>query len=134
MASMVRAVLSLWISLFQSAAALFRSRRDQAIVKVALRQQLEIYARRDRRPRLSPLDRAFWVALSRLWPRWKSVLVVVQPETVVRWHQRRFRAYWRSISTPGSGRPPISEEIRALIARMASRRPLVRHSERPDEY
>jgi len=117
---MVRAVLTLWISVFQSAAALFRSRRDQAIVELALRQQLAIYARRHRRPRLLPLDRAFWVALSHLWPRWKSVRVVVQPETVVRWHQRRFRAYWRSISTPGSGRPPISDETQALIVRMAT--------------
>lgn len=48
------------------------------------------------------------------------VLVIVQPETVVRWHKRRFRAYWRSISTPGPGRPPISNEIKALIVRMAT--------------
>jgi hypothetical protein len=48
----------------------------------------------------------------------------VQPETVVRWHKRRFRAYWRSISTPGPGRPPISEEIKALILRMATENPL----------
>ena len=46
--------------------------------------------------------------------------MVVQPETVVRWHQRRFRAYWRSISTPGPGRPPISDETKALIVRMAT--------------
>jgi transposase InsO family protein len=120
MASMVRSVVTLWISVLPSAAALFRSRGDQAIVELALRQQLAIYNRRHRRPRLLPLDRAFWVALSHLWPRWKSVLVVVQPETVVRWHQRRFRAYWRSISTPGPGRPPISDETRALIVRMAT--------------
>jgi transposase InsO family protein len=58
--------------------------------------------------------------LSRLWPRWRSVLIVVQPETVVRWQQRRFRSTWRSISTPGPGRPPILEETRALIVRMAT--------------
>jgi hypothetical protein len=66
------------------------------------------------------MERAFWVALSRLWPRWKSVLVVVQPDTVVRWRKRRFWAYWRSISTPGPGRPPISVETKALIIRMAT--------------
>lgn len=42
--------------------------RDQARVELALRQQLAIYARRHRRPQLLPLDRAFWVALSQLWP------------------------------------------------------------------
>ena len=100
--------------------ALFRSQQNQAIVEIALRQQLAVYARRRPRPRLSPVDRAFWVALSRLWPQWKNVLVIVRPETVVRWHQRRFRAYWRSISTPGPGRPPISDETKALIVRMAN--------------
>jgi transposase InsO family protein len=120
MASMVRVVITLWIAIVRSCAALFRSRQDQALVELALRQQLAIYARHHPRPRIAPIDRAFWVALSRLWPHWKSVLVVVQPETVVRWHQRRFRSYWRSISTPGPGRPPISEETKALIVRMAT--------------
>ena len=117
---MVRAVITLWMSMLRSCAALFRSRQNQVIIELALRQQLAIYARRQPRPRIAPLDRAFWAALSRLWPRWKSVLVIVQPDTVVRWHRRRFRAYWRSISTPGPGRPPISEETRALIVRMAT--------------
>lgn len=117
---MVRAVISLWISILQASAAFFRRRQDQALVELALRQQLAIYARRHPRPRLVPLDRAFWVALSHLWPRWKSVLAVVQPETVVRWHRQRFRDYWRSISTPGPGRPPISAETKELISRMAT--------------
>jgi len=62
------------------------------------------------RPRLTQVDRAFWVALSRIWPRWKEVLCIVQPETVVRWHRRGFRLYWRPISQPGPGRPRISPE------------------------
>jgi len=98
----------------------FRSHREQAVVDLALRQPLAAYAQKRTRPKLSPLDRAFWVMLSRLWPRWKNHLVVVRPETVVRWHRNGFRRYWRSISTPGPGRPPISEETKALIIRMAS--------------
>jgi len=114
------AVVSLWVSIVRSCAALFRGRRDQAIVELALRQQLVVYARRQPRPRFSPLDRVFWVALSRLWRRWRSALVIVQPETVVRWQKRRFREHWRSISTPGPGRPSISAETKALIIRMAT--------------
>jgi hypothetical protein len=117
---MVRAVIILWISIIRSCAALLRSRQSQAIVELALRQQLAIYSRRHRRAWIVPIDRAFWVALLPLWPHWKSVLVVVQPETVVRWHQRRLRSYWRSISTPGPGRPPISLTTEALIVRMAT--------------
>jgi transposase InsO family protein len=108
------------ISILRSARALFRSREEQAIVELALRQQLAVYAQDRPRPRLSPLDRAFWVALSRRWPRWRESLVVVRPETVIRWHRQRFRRYWRSISTPGPGRPPISKEIQELIVRMTT--------------
>jgi putative transposase len=116
----MRKLLLLLISFLRSVPALFRSREEQAIVELALRQQLAVYAHQQRRPRFSPLDRAFWVALSRFWPRWKNHLVVVRPETVVRWHRQGFRRYWRSISTPGPGRPPIDEETKALIIRMAT--------------
>ncbi len=116
----MRTLLILLISILRSVRALFRSREEQAIVELALRQQLAVYSRDRPRPRLSPLDRAFWVALSRLWPLWKDHLVVFRPETVVRWHRQGFRRYWRSISTPGPGRPPISKEIRELIIRMAT--------------
>ena len=107
-------------SLIRSAVALFRSRREQAIVELTLRQQLVVYAQKRPRPTLTPLDRAFWVALSRFWPRWKDTLVIVSPDTVVRWHRRGFRRYWTLVSKPGPGRPSISEEIQDLIRRMAS--------------
>jgi transposase InsO family protein len=113
------AAATLVIAILRSVFALFRSRRDQALLELALRQQLEVYARRHRRPRLSPLDRAFWVALVHLWPRWKQALVIVKPDTVARWHREGFRRYWRSISLPGPGRPRISGEARDLIVRMA---------------
>ena len=116
----MRTLAILTISLLRCFLALFRSREEQAIVELALRQQLAVYAQKRPRPKLSLLDRAFWVALSRLWPRWKNHLVVVRPETVVRWHRNGFRRYWRSISMPGPGRPPISEETKALIVRMAT--------------
>jgi len=108
------------VSILRSIPALFRSRGERVIVELVLRQQISVYAQGRPRPRLSPLDRAFWVALSRLWPRWKDHLVIVRPETVARWHREGFRRYWRSISTPGPGRPPISEETKALIIRMAT--------------
>jgi len=116
----LRALALLLVSMLRSCPELLRSSKDQALVELALRQQLAVYVHRHPRPRLSPLDRAFWVALSRLWPRWRSVLVLVQPETVVRWHREAFRGYWRRISTPGPGRPPIPVETKALIVRMAT--------------
>jgi putative transposase len=63
------------------------------------------------RPRLRPGDRLFWVALSRLWRGWKQALVIVSPDTVLRWQRRRFRNYWTRLSRgPVVGRPPITPE------------------------
>jgi len=115
----VQALLDLTTVLLRSILAFFRSRNQQAIVELALRQQLATYAQTRPKPKLTPLDRAFWVALLRLWPRWKEVLVIVKPDTVVRWHHKGFRLYWRWISKRGPGRPRISKEVRALIRRFA---------------
>ncbi len=116
----MRALVIFTSLLLRSLLALLRRRQEQAIVELALRQQLAVHVQKCARPKLSPLDRAFWVALSRFWSRWKDALVIVSPETVVRWHRRGFRSYWRSISKPGPGRPPVSEEVQALIRRLAT--------------
>ena len=102
---------------------MLRTRQEQAVVELALRQQLAIYAQKQPRPRLTAADRGFWIALRQLWPRWRNALVIVRPETVIRWHRRGFRLYWRSISRPGPGRPRISPEVREIIARMARENP-----------
>ena len=116
---MIDALLRYLGILIATIPALFRGRSSQAVVELALRQQLAIYAHRNPRPRLSPFDRVFWVALSRFWSDWKTVLVVVRPETVVRWHRAGFRLYWRWVSTSNPQRPRVDPELRALIRRMA---------------
>ena len=60
-----------------------------------------------------------WSLLSRFWPGWRRALVLVQPETVIRWHHRGFRLYWRWKSrSRRPGRPSIEVEIRDLILEM----------------
>jgi len=88
---MLRSWLTLFARALRSTLAFFRSRENQALVELALRQQLAVYIHKRPRPRLSPLDRAFWVALSRLWPQWRGTLIVVRPDTVIRWHRTAFR-------------------------------------------
>ena len=63
------------------------SRSDLLIENLALRQQLAILTAKRPRPRMRAPDRFFWVALRRFWPRWKEALVVIRPDTVVRWHR-----------------------------------------------
>jgi len=74
---------------------LLKNRAALVAENLALRHQIVILQRSVKRPRLHRRDRAFWVWLSRLWRGWRSSLLVVQPETVIRWHQQGFRLYWR---------------------------------------
>jgi transposase InsO family protein len=85
---------------------------------LALRQQLAVLRRSVKRPRLRPRDRIFWVFLKRLCEDWRSHLILVKPETVVGWHRRGFKLFWRWKSGKG-GRPRISREVIDLIHRMA---------------
>ena len=101
----------------------FRGRADLALEVLALRQQIAVFKRKRPRPALHGLDRLFWTVLRQVWPRWSDVLVIVKPETVVRWHRAGFRLFWKWKSRPSGGRPKVSEEIRALIRRMAVENP-----------
>ena len=94
------------------------SRMCLAVENLALRQQLAVFKRTAKRPRLRRGDRIFWSWLSRAWPGWRSAVIIVKPETVIRWHRQGFRLYWRRKSRPKGGRPRVDAEIRTLIRRM----------------
>jgi putative transposase len=104
---------------------IFRSRAALELENLALRHQIDVLQRAARkRPRLSPLDRLFWVWLSRIWSDWRSVLAIVQPDTVLAWHRRGFRLFWtRKIRRGQRGRPTVPREVRALIRRMCRENP-----------
>jgi len=105
--------------------ALLANRASLAMENLALRQQLAVLKRSTRRPRLRQRDRIFWVWLRTLWKGWRSCLVVVQPETVVKWHRQGFRLYWHWKSRRRKpGRPRIEPEIRRLIRRMSRENPI----------
>jgi hypothetical protein len=96
-----------------------------ALENACLRQQLAVYGRKLARPPLRDHDRRFWIVASRLFPRWRECLLIVRPETVLRWHARGWRAYWRwQCSRKASGRKRIPPEVRELIRRMAKENPL----------
>lgn len=101
-----------------------RTRRELALENLALRQQLAVWKARQPRPRLTEIDRVFWIVLSRLWKNWRSSLHVVRPETIVRWHRRGFRLYWGWKSRRRWGRPAIGRDLRDLIRQMSRANPL----------
>src|SRR5258705_13076242 len=76
---------------------LLRARRSLLLENLALRQ-LAVRKRRHPRPRLDLLDKLFSVAVRRFCSGWQQSLIVVTPETVVRWHRAGFRLYWKLIS------------------------------------
>lgn len=111
-------------SLLTTLITLLHSRSDLILENLALRQQLAVLQAHQPRRRMSAGGRLFWVILRRLWPKWQQVLVLVKPETVVRWHRAGFRAFWRWRSQPGQpGRPKIDLKLQKLIRRMVRENP-----------
>ena len=115
-------LLLLWIG---ALIRLFRSRGNLVLENLVLRQQLAVLKRRHPRPRLGLFDKLFWVIARRVWSAWKQYLIIVTPETVVRWHRTGFRMYWRLISRVRAqvGRRPTPKEVRELSFRMVADNP-----------
>src|SRR5437667_11802735 len=96
-----------------------------ALENLALRHQLAVYKKTVNRPKLLSSDRLSWVALSRVWAGWRQALVIVSPNTVLRWQRRRFREYWARLSArPAAGRPRVSRQIPAPVCVTAQAIPL----------
>jgi putative transposase len=93
---------------------------------IALRHQVAVLRRqRPGRPRLLCSDRLLWVWLYRIWPQALHAMVLVKPATVIQWHRKGFRLYWRWRSGSGRpGRPKLGTEIRNLICQMSIANPL----------
>jgi putative transposase len=99
-----------------------QSRQSLHAEVLFLRRQLALYVERGVKPRrIDAATRVSLALLSRLF-QWRSALVVVRPQTLIRWHRAGFRLFWRVKSRPG--RPPIPLELRGLIRRMALENPL----------
>ena len=104
---------------------LFRSKERLEAEIIILRHQLNVVRRRmPSRARLTPIDRLIFVWLYRLRPSLLNAVVIVQPETVVRWHRAGFRPYWRWKSRARGGRPRIRRDLRDLIREMSRANPL----------
>ena len=116
-----RLYVAVVIIVVRAVRALARSRADLVLENLALRQQVTALKRERRRPHLDDTDRGFWVAFRKSWTGWADRLVIVSPETIVKWHRRRFRQYWTRISQENRqpGRPRIDPEVRKLIRTMA---------------
>jgi hypothetical protein len=118
MVETLKTVLGTLLLLFQS-----RSRLEVEIL--VLRHQLIVLRRTaPRRIRLRAVDRLLFVLLYRLWPGILDSIALIQPDTIVRWHRRGFRALWRWKSRRRLGRPGIANDTRELIREISRANPL----------
>ncbi|MBA3913922.1 MAG: hypothetical protein H0X25_08745 [Acidobacteriales bacterium] len=93
--------------------SLSRFRRALVAENLFLRKQLAFYREHQVRPRPLTDNARFSLALLSRWFEWKDALVIVKPDTLIRWHRQGFQLFWSHKSR--SGRPPLARELRALI-------------------
>jgi transposase InsO family protein len=106
-------------------ASLFRSQGRLAAEIFVLRHQVMVLKRKHRgRIKVNRLDRLILAWLSRSLPAVRDAIVIVKPETVLRWHRLGFRAFWRWKFRSHGGRPPVDGELRHLSMRIAAENPL----------
>ena len=107
-------MIPFFIGLLTCVGTFFRSRYNLGLEILALRQQLGVLKRKQPRPQLRIQDRRFWIRPCRLWPAWRKILVIAEPDTVVAWHRAGFRIF-RCLRSPlrNAGKPKIDAEVRA---------------------
>ena len=114
---------SLWL-LWYTLRSLFKSRARLEAENLFLRHQLNVVLRKvPARVRLQNTDRLLLVWLYRLFPSLLNAVRIIKPATLIAWHRRGFRLYWRWKSR-AIGRPPIDTEVRDLIRKMSANNPL----------
>jgi transposase InsO family protein len=101
---------------------LARSKSSLILENALLRQQLIVLKRQVKRPKLTWRDRALFVVLASRLKRWKEALLIVKPETLLRWHRDLFRRVWRRKSSrqAAGGRPALASDQVVLIRRLAT--------------
>ena len=117
-------MLTSLIVLLRAIGLICRGHQAVALENLALRQQWAALTRSRTRPHLRTRHRLFWIVLSKAWQDWRGALLVVQPDTVVRWRREWLRRRWTAHSRQKPGRPTVNASIRTLVEKMAAANPL----------
>ncbi len=99
---------------------LARSKSSLVAENALLRQQLIVLQRQFNKPKLQPLDRLILVFLAGLLKNWRQALLIVQPETLLKWHRAGFKLFWKFKSRAKDRKPKIAQKTILLIKKMAA--------------
>ena len=120
--SLVQIVFDLFVDVTTFVALCLRPRAALAAEILFLRKQLSLYVERNKKPRRATNSMRFTLAhLAGLFD-WRDVLTVVKPESLIRWHRKGFRLFWKWKSR-ATGRPRVPIDLRRLIVEMATNNP-----------
>ncbi len=126
MVTMCKTLIQLLALSFKLIQLTLKSKSDLIMENIELRQQLATYQAKKAKPKnITDVTRSFLVALRQAWSKWAEVLVIVKPKTVINWQKKRFKNYWAKKSSKNRkpGRPPMKQEIRELVEKMAIENP-----------
>src|SRR5881628_1336223 len=120
--NLLRTTVDVFLDLLMFFRLTLRTPRTVAAENLFLRKQLALYVEPKTKPyRATDAVRFTLAQLARFF-EWRDALTVVKPDTLIRWHQKGFRLFWKWKSQP-AGRPRVSVEVRKLIAEMAENNP-----------
>jgi putative transposase len=100
----------------------FRSISELAAENLFLRKQLGLYVEQKKKPRRATDSARFTLALLARLFEWRSALIIVKPDTLIRWHRKGFRLFWKWKSR-SLGRPRIPDDLQHLIVEIATKNP-----------
>ena len=116
--------LGVLTTLVAALSSVFKTRAALQLENLALRHQLGVLHRSVKKPKLTAFDRLLWAWLCGVWADWRSVLLVVKPETVIAWHRKGFRLFWTWKVRGGQpGRPAVPKDVRDLIRQKSRENP-----------
>ena len=120
---LLRSTLNTLHVLAAAVSATFKSRAALQLENLALGHQLGVLQRSLKRPKLAPPDRLLWVWLCAVWSGWRSALIIVKPNSVIAWHRKSFRLFWK-VRRGRPGRPGVPKNVRERIRRLSRENPL----------